>query len=164
MDQKPLRWAIVATGNISLKFAKVNEPASARMCGTNLTQDLLVDPATRDANDVKHVLAAVGSRSAESAGNFLEKLKGDEETDKGKLEELDRCKRYGTYDEIYSDPVSTLTMISILPPYADRWTGCRCCIHRDTPYLSSFGSEEGARSWEIGPLRKAIHDEREGAG
>ncbi|TRM65271.1 hypothetical protein BD626DRAFT_399275 [Schizophyllum amplum] len=61
------------------------------------SQDLLVDPKTRDVHDVAHKIAAVGSRSVAKAQEFIDaKAKGDE-----------TIKAYGSYDELYADPVST---------------------------------------------------------
>ncbi|GJE90972.1 Gfo/Idh/MocA family oxidoreductase [Phanerochaete sordida] len=72
-----LRWGVIATGWISQQFVK----------------DALMDPATRDVHDVKHVVTAVGSRNVDSAKKFIETYaKGDS-----------GIKAYGTYDEVYAD-------------------------------------------------------------
>ncbi|ORY27923.1 hypothetical protein BCR39DRAFT_217143 [Naematelia encephala] len=88
VTSRRLRWGIIATGNISVKFAK----------------DLLVDPSTRGAFDVAHRVAAVGSRSVRSAQRFIDRLKTERQTS-GVLEsEIEQCKAYGSYDEVYDDP------------------------------------------------------------
>jgi hypothetical protein len=48
----------------------------------------------RDVHDVVHKIAAVGSRSVEKAQQFIDEVVKDKET-----------KPYGTYDEVYQDPV-----------------------------------------------------------
>lgn len=68
-------------------------------------QDLLVNPATRNANDISHRIVAAGSRFVESTQKFIEKLKVDEQTSDSSRSELDRCKVYDTYDEGYADSV-----------------------------------------------------------
>jgi hypothetical protein len=57
---------------------------------------------------VSHRIAAVGSRSVESAQAFVDKLhKLDAPFDWGaKQGKLDGCKVYGSYDGVYNDPVS----------------------------------------------------------
>lgn len=72
------------------------------------TQDLLIDPTTREVKDVAHKIVAVGSRSVESAQKFVNKLKASEGDNAWGVKNgvLDNAKAYGTYDEVYSDPVS----------------------------------------------------------
>lgn len=67
----------------------------------------MVDPSTRDVKDIDHRIAAVGSRSVESAEKFIEKIKNQEAPyDWGiKQGKIDGCKAYGTYQEVYDDPV-----------------------------------------------------------
>ncbi|EIN06157.1 NAD(P)-binding protein [Punctularia strigosozonata HHB-11173 SS5] len=72
------RWGIIATGRISGDFVK----------------DLLVDPTTRGTTDVVHKVAAVGSRSVESAQKFIQELIAGDST----------VKAYGSYAEVYNDP------------------------------------------------------------
>ncbi|EKM49976.1 uncharacterized protein PHACADRAFT_264441 [Phanerochaete carnosa HHB-10118-sp] len=73
-----LRWGVIATGWISQQFVK----------------DALLDPATRDVHDVRHVVAAVGSRNVESAKKFIEVYAKDDSS----------IKAYGTYEEVCADP------------------------------------------------------------
>lgn len=91
-----LSWGIISTGGIATTFA----------------HDLLVDPASRNTKDVKHRIAAVGSRSLQSAQSFINKLK---ESSEGKSWAwgvkngvLDGVKARGTYEEVYNDPVRNL--------------------------------------------------------
>lgn len=73
------------------------------------TQDLLVDPSTRDANDVSHKITAIGSRSTTSAQKFLDDLKSSPSSDPASWGPehggLEGCKAYGSYEEVYADPV-----------------------------------------------------------
>ncbi|KII87185.1 hypothetical protein PLICRDRAFT_42835 [Plicaturopsis crispa FD-325 SS-3] len=71
------RWGIISTGNIAECFVK----------------DLLVDPKTRDVHDVVHKVAAVGSRTAQKAQEFIDKLAGGDKS----------IKAYGSYDEVFAD-------------------------------------------------------------
>ncbi|KAI0641950.1 NAD-P-binding protein [Trametes meyenii] len=73
-----LRWGIISTGWIAQQFVK----------------DLLEDPKTRDVTDVAHKIAAVGSRTVESAQKFIAEYAPKEKD----------IKTYGTYDEVYNDP------------------------------------------------------------
>ncbi|OCH93653.1 NAD(P)-binding protein [Obba rivulosa] len=72
-----LRWGVISTGRISMEFVK----------------DLLIDPKTRGTEDVAHVVAAVGSRSAEKALEFIAKYAAGDPS----------IHAYGTYDEVYAD-------------------------------------------------------------
>ena len=69
----------------------------------------MVDPSTRGTTDVRHELVAIGSRSTESANAFIEKLKALDEPFNWGLTNgvMDNVKGYGSYDEVYNDPVST---------------------------------------------------------
>ncbi|WWC58837.1 uncharacterized protein I303_101381 [Kwoniella dejecticola CBS 10117] len=86
-----LRWGIISTGWICTQF----------------TQDLLVDPKSRSVSDVSHKVAAVGSRSVESAQIFINKLKSAKDDDGWSWGVnnglLDDTKPLGTYDEVYND-------------------------------------------------------------
>ncbi|KAF7312549.1 hypothetical protein MIND_00268900 [Mycena indigotica] len=74
-----LRWGIISTGGISATFVK----------------DLLVDPKTRNIDDIVHKVVAVGSRNGavDKANAFITaNAHGDE-----------GIKAYGTYEEVYAD-------------------------------------------------------------
>ncbi|BEI85701.1 hypothetical protein CcaverHIS002_0511020 [Cutaneotrichosporon cavernicola] len=84
-----LRWGILSTGSIATEFA----------------MDLLVDPATRNS-DMRHVIAAVGSRSVESADRFVDKLKASTGPWSWGVQQglLTETKAYGSYAEVCNDP------------------------------------------------------------
>nr|KIR47613.1 hypothetical protein I312_03381 [Cryptococcus bacillisporus CA1280] len=94
-----LNWGIISTGRISTTFA----------------QDLLVDPATRNTKDVNHKIAAVGSRSVQSAQAFIDKLKESSEGESWawgvKNGVLDGVKARGNYEEVYNDPDVTVVYV-----------------------------------------------------
>lgn len=52
----------------------------------------------REVRDVVHKVAAVGSRSVESAQKFIDKIAGGDKT----------INAYGSYAEVFADPVRTL--------------------------------------------------------
>ncbi|KAJ3787567.1 hypothetical protein GGU10DRAFT_348373 [Lentinula aff. detonsa] len=72
-----LRWGIISTGGIASAFS----------------QDLLVDPKTRNVDDVVHKVAAVGSRSVDKAQQFIDTSLGGDKS----------IKAYGSYTEVYKD-------------------------------------------------------------
>jgi hypothetical protein len=89
------RWGILATGWISNKFAL----------------DLLVDPKTRDVSDVQHKIAAVGSRSKESAEKFVKNTWEEAGVTEGKED----VKLYASYEELVNDPVRLACSLSSSP-------------------------------------------------
>ena len=80
------RWGILSTGWIANKFVL----------------DLLTDPSTREASDIKHQVVAVGSRSTDSAKRFVEATWKEAGVTAGQ----EQVKLYGTYEELYRDEVS----------------------------------------------------------
>ncbi|KAH9935940.1 NAD(P)-binding protein [Epithele typhae] len=72
-----LRWGIISTGWISMKFVL----------------DLLADPKTRGTTDVAHKVVAVGSRSLESAQKFIDTHMAGNKS----------VKPYATYTELLAD-------------------------------------------------------------
>ncbi|CAE6473431.1 unnamed protein product [Rhizoctonia solani] len=72
-----LRWGILGAGHISSVFVK----------------DLLLDPKTRDVTDVIHKVAAVGSRDAAKAQEFIDKHASSNPD----------TKAYGSYEEVVGD-------------------------------------------------------------
>lgn len=96
-----LRWGIIATGWISQQFIK----------------DALMDPKTRGTIDVVHSIAAVGSRSVESAQKFIQDYaKGDTS-----------IKAYGSYDEVFAD--SNVTAIYIGTPHTKHYENARDALN-----------------------------------
>ncbi|KAF7325609.1 NAD(P)-binding protein [Mycena kentingensis (nom. inval.)] len=73
-----LRWGIISTGGIAAKFV----------------QDLLIDPKTRNVDDVAHKVVAVGSRSIDTAKAFIDKYAPGDSS----------IKAYASYAEVYADP------------------------------------------------------------
>jgi hypothetical protein len=71
--------------------------------------------------DVAHRITAIGSRSVASAQAFIDKLKAgkapyDWAVNKGLL---DDTKAYGSYEEVYNDPVSGCSRIVLQ---------CKCTV------------------------------------
>ncbi|THG99148.1 hypothetical protein EW026_g3155 [Hermanssonia centrifuga] len=92
-----LRWGVISTGWIASVFVK----------------DLLVDPKTRNVQDVVHEVIAVGSRSVESANKFIqEHAPGNP-----------NIRAYGTYNEVYADP--NITAIYIGTPHTMHYENAR---------------------------------------
>ena len=85
---------------------------------------LTVEPPRRGVHDVVHKVAAVGSRSVDSASSFIKTYAAG---DSG-------IKPYGSYDEVYADPVRALFT---LPS-----NGLFICLHiarMSTPFTSVRG-------------------------
>lgn len=85
-----LRWGIIGAGRISGTFVR----------------DLVLDPTTsRGVSDVAHAVLAVGSRSVEKADGFIK----DNCPDGGFAQMAGfvatKPVGYGSYAEVYSDPV-----------------------------------------------------------
>ncbi|KAF2660912.1 NAD(P)-binding protein [Lophiostoma macrostomum CBS 122681] len=94
-----LRWGILATGGIAKTF----------------TKDLLVDPATRSATDIRHeVVAAASSTSASHAQDFLTFLN------------LPTAKAYGSYAALVSDP--NVDIIYIATPHSHHYANARLAL------------------------------------
>ncbi|KAF8582789.1 NAD(P)-binding protein [Ramaria rubella] len=72
-----LRWGIIGCGGISRHFV----------------EDLLVDPTTRNTNDVEHRVVAAGSRTIVKAEEFIKLTKADQHNAQG----------YGTYEQVYAN-------------------------------------------------------------
>lgn len=87
-----------------------------------------MDPATRDS-DVRHTIAAVGSRSVQSAEKFVDKLKASKAPWSWGVEQgqLSETKTYGSYAEVCSDPVRDA--LSSRPPAHTR-TSTSCTSRR----------------------------------
>jgi predicted dehydrogenase len=87
-----LRWGILATGWISQKFAL----------------DLLIAPSTRGVDDIaSHKIAAVASRSVDSADSFVRKIWSEAGLPYDK--EAENVKKLGSYEELYeSDQIDVI--------------------------------------------------------
>jgi hypothetical protein len=159
MAPHTIRWGIISTGGIATKFSQVSTPHSLRFYSSNRVnhviyppsecsshaQDILVDPSTRDVSDVAHKIAAVGSRSVASAQAFIDKLKaGKAPFDWGaKNGLLDNTKAYGSYEEVYNDPVSLASRV--------------CYIHWYPAYIPPCQCQGCPSGGQKRPLREAVH-------
>ncbi|KAF9701833.1 hypothetical protein EKO04_000193 [Ascochyta lentis] len=95
-----LRWGILATGGIAKTF----------------TKDLLVDPSTRDANDIRHVIAAAASSSSTSrAADFLREVGAP-----------DSAKAYGSYRDLVND--ANVDIIYIATPHSHHYQHTRLAL------------------------------------
>ncbi|KAF2811726.1 NAD(P)-binding protein [Mytilinidion resinicola] len=95
-----IRWGILATGGIAQTF----------------TKDLLIDPATRNATDIRHsVVAAASSTSSDRAAQFLKDC-GVSST----------AKAYGSYKELVIDP--DIDIIYIATPHSHHYQNARLCL------------------------------------
>ncbi|KAF2238466.1 NAD(P)-binding protein [Viridothelium virens] len=96
----PLRWGILATGGIAVTF----------------TKDLLKDPSTRGASDVKHtVTAAASSSSASRANEFLKEVGAPSE-----------AKGYGSYAELVKDP--NVDIVYVATPHSHHFQNAMLCL------------------------------------
>lgn len=109
MSVKTVRWGIISTGGISTKFSPVGDDPllTGQSRAQPSYQGLLSDPADQDVSDVGHVITAIGSRSVGSAQAFVGKLKGLKGSSEWGIKngKLDKAKAYGTYQEVFDDPV-----------------------------------------------------------
>mgnify|MGYP001559688451 FL=1 len=138
----PLRWGICSTGFVAFPSPKLqltwlsslppppdrlppSPPPRRRLIpdlllyqtswiSTKFSLDLLVDPSTRDVNDVSHVIAAVASRSVDKAAHFVE----DVWKEAGVTEGKESVKLYGNYEDLYADPVRAPSSMA-RPSFAD---------------------------------------------
>ncbi|KAI4679371.1 uncharacterized protein J4E84_008401 [Alternaria hordeiaustralica] len=103
MSSEPftLRWGILATGGIATTF----------------TKDLLIDPQTRDASDIRHVVAAAASST--SASRAAELLKS--------INAPPTARAYGSYTELVSDP--DIDIIYIATPHSHHYHHARLCLN-----------------------------------
>lgn len=119
----------------------------------------MVDPSTRDANDVLHKITAIGSRNIESAQQFynmLNSLPADDPASWGaKHGGLDGCHSYGSYEAVYAAQVCLY--LSRYSDMADSAVGCRCYLHWNTAYVPSSEYQRGTSWGKARSLRKALH-------
>jgi predicted dehydrogenase len=100
MAQKTIRWGILATGGIALTF----------------TKDLLVDPTTRDVNDIKHIVVAAASSSSKSrAEQFLKDVGASSE-----------AKGYGSYEQLVNDP--NIDIVYVATPHSHHYQNCMLAL------------------------------------
>ena len=75
---------------------------SAGWISTKFALDLLVDPATREVSDVEHTIAAVASRTADKADQWVKDTWAEAKVDYKE----GTVKTYGDYAQLYADKVS----------------------------------------------------------
>jgi len=86
------------------------------MLNAEFTIDLLIDPSTRDVNDVGHVVAAVASSSG----------KDQAEAFKTKVEASSDCVCYGAYEELVKD--QNVDIIYIASPHSHHYQHAMLCL------------------------------------
>ncbi|PFH51932.1 hypothetical protein AMATHDRAFT_74624 [Amanita thiersii Skay4041] len=89
-----ISWGIISTGGIAARFVK----------------DLLVDPKTRNVHDIVHKVAAVGSRTAGKAHQFINAHAGGNPS----------IRAYGTYEEVYTH--KEVNVVYIGTPHTHHYT------------------------------------------
>lgn len=90
-------------------------------------KDLLVDPKTRDTDDVVHVVtAAASSSSKQSAEKFVSEFVEGKQGDT-------KCKAYGSYKELVEDP--DIDIIYIGTPHSHHYQNCRLAFEHNKPVL-----------------------------
>lgn len=95
-----LNWGILATGGIAKTFSK----------------DLLIDPKTRNVEDVVHkVVAVASSSSVPKSEDFAKDIGCDAST---------KC--YGSYDELVADP--NVDIIYIATPHSHHYEHAKQCL------------------------------------
>ncbi|KAI4682852.1 hypothetical protein J4E81_009474 [Alternaria sp. BMP 2799] len=94
-----------------------SEPFMLRWGILAFTKDLLIDPQTRDASDIRHVVAAAASSTSLSrATSFLTNI-GAPAT----------ARAYGSYTDLVSDP--DIDIIYIATPHSHHYHHARLCLN-----------------------------------
>ena len=107
---KRVRWGMMATGGIV----------------RTMTRDLLIDPKTRDVNDIVHVItAAASSSSLKSAEDFVAACVTPKQDAK--------CAAYGSYEELVKDP--NVDIIYIGTPHSHHYQNCMLALEHNKPVL-----------------------------
>lgn len=89
---------------------------SQRLTSLAFTKDLLVDPSTRDVNEIRHVVTAAASSSSSSrASEFLEDVGASP-----------AAKAYGTYVELVQDP--DVDIIYVATPHSHHYQHTRLAL------------------------------------
>ncbi|KAF2268939.1 NAD(P)-binding protein [Lojkania enalia] len=116
-----LKWGILATGGIAKTFCK----------------DLLIDPSTRNASDIRHQIVATASSSSRSrAQQFLSDLKAPKS-----------AKAYGSYKELVADP--NVDIIYIATPHSHHYQNTRLALEAGKHVLCEKAFTVNARQAEI---------------
>ncbi|KAI4645490.1 uncharacterized protein J4E78_009402 [Alternaria triticimaculans] len=94
-----------------------SQPFTLRWGILAFTKDLLINPQTRDASDIRHVVAAAASStSATRATSFLTSV-GAPPT----------ARAYGSYTDLVSDP--DIDIIYIATPHSHHYQLARLCLN-----------------------------------
>ncbi|KAM5515492.1 dimeric dihydrodiol [Fusarium oxysporum f. sp. phaseoli] len=97
---RKIRWGILATGAISVTFAK----------------DLLLDPSARGVNNIRHtIVAATSSSSSTRAEMFLKDVGAPA-----------AAKAYGTYEELVRDP--NVEIVYVATPHSHHFQNVMLCL------------------------------------
>ncbi|QRV74261.1 oxidoreductase family, NAD-binding rossmann fold protein [Ceratobasidium sp. AG-Ba] len=107
-----LKWGILGAGHISGVFVRVSLHTSSPVTRviTDIEQDILLDPKTRDVTDVLHHVAAVGSRDVAKAQEFIDK----------NAPSRPDIKAYGSYEEVVTD--KNVDAVYIGTPHTHHYT------------------------------------------
>ncbi|KAG8901614.1 hypothetical protein FRC00_006007 [Tulasnella sp. 408] len=117
-----LRWGILGAGWISSCFVK----------------DILLDPSTRDVDDVTHKVTAVGSRDAKKAQEWIDKyITGDAHAE---------AKAYGSYEEVAN--ASDVDAIYIGTPHTHHYDCAVACINAGKHVLVEKPATSNLAEWE----------------
>ncbi|KAI4638148.1 hypothetical protein J4E93_010458 [Alternaria ventricosa] len=94
-----------------------SEPFTLRWGILAFTKDLLIDPQTRDASDIRHIVAAAASStSASRATEFLKSVGASP-----------AARAYGSYTDLASDP--DIDIIYIATPHSHHYHHARLCLN-----------------------------------
>ncbi|KAG9047706.1 hypothetical protein FS837_001670 [Tulasnella sp. UAMH 9824] len=117
-----LRWGILGAGWISSSFVK----------------DILLDPSTRDVDDVAHKVTAVGSRDAKKAQEWIDKyITGDAHAE---------AKAYGSYEEVAN--ASDVDAIYIGTPHTHHYDCAVASINAGKHVLVEKPATSNLAEWE----------------
>ena len=107
MAPKTVRWGILATGGICQTF----------------TKDLLIDPNTRGAEDIKHVVTAVASSSSmESAQKFVKDHVQGKQGDTS-------CRAHDSYEDLVAN--ANVDIVYVGTPHSHHYQNCRLALEND---------------------------------
>ncbi|GAA5990641.1 hypothetical protein JCM10908_003166 [Rhodotorula pacifica] len=121
------RWGILGTGWMSDKFVS----------------DLLYDRSVRGAVDVAHEIAAVGSRSVESAQRFVDEAWKQ----KGLTEGKDKIKLYGVYAELFRD--QDIDCVYIASPHSHHFSHAHAALSAGKNVLLEKSATVNAKQLQI---------------
>jgi len=125
MAPQIVRWGILATGGICQTF----------------TKDLLIDPKTRNVEDVRHVVSAVASSSSlEHAQKFVSGLVVGNQGDIP-------CEPYGSYEDLVKD--SNVDIVYVGTPHSHHYQNCRLALEHNKAVVCEKPLTTNARQAQI---------------